>query len=96
MLPVPFWWKLSAFPSYINCIASLDLSRVCLGKDLPFDGEVSLFAFKLPGVFAKFCVFLACFVVEPYLMVFNLALNSMAASPTAKVSVLVSGITLAR
>ena len=43
----------------------LRLVRFCLGKDHPFDGTciVSLFAFKLPDVFAKYCVVLACFVV---------------------------------
>ena len=42
----------------------LRLVSFCLVKDLPFDGVVSLFAFKLPDVFAKYCVVLACFVVE--------------------------------
>ena len=49
----------------------LDLSRVLPWQGYSFDGEVSLFALKLPDVFAKFCVVLACFVVERQQMVFK-------------------------
>ena len=54
----------------------------CLGKDLPFTGEVLLFAFKLSDALAKFCVVLEHFVVKRHFKRFlNLALNSGAVRP---------------